>query len=84
MLPIFKQLEEMFMRYKADEEINDEVDDEVDDETDDEIDMSELESEESAAQRTEQKRQELKILTPQQMLNRLPIFLVQLKARNNL
>ena len=27
--------------------------------------------------------QGLKILTPNQMLNRLPIFLAQLKARNN-
>ena len=30
-----------------------------------------------------QKGQELKILTPQQMLSRLPILLAQLQARNN-
>ena len=30
-----------------------------------------------------QSRQGLKILTPSQMLSRLPIFLAQLKARNN-
>ena len=40
MLPIFKQLEEMFMGIKAD----DEADDEVDDETDDETDLPELET----------------------------------------
>ena len=45
----------------------------------DTTDMSELESEKSA----EQKRQRLKILTPNQMLIRLPISLAQLKARNN-
>ena len=45
--------------------------------------MPELESEESTAQIREQEGQELKILTPQQMLSRLPILLAQLKARNN-
>ena len=45
--------------------------------------MTELESEESAAQRTNQIGQGLKILTPNQMLSRLPIFLAQLKAGNN-
>ena len=41
--------------------------------------MPELESEESA----EQRGQGLKILTPSQLLNRLPITLAQLKAGNN-
>ena len=45
--------------------------------------MPELESEESAAQRRNQKGQGLKILTPNQMLIRLPIFLAQFKAGNN-
>ena len=45
--------------------------------------MPELESEESAAQRREQQGQGLKLLTPQQMLCRLPISLAQLKAGNN-
>ena len=45
--------------------------------------MSELESEKSAAQRSEQEGQGLKILTPQQMLSRLPISLAQLEAGNN-
>ena len=45
--------------------------------------MSELESEESAAQRRNQQGKGLKILTPNQMLSRLPISLAQLKAGNN-
>ena len=45
--------------------------------------MPDLESEESAAQGKEQKGKGLKILTPNQMLNRLPICLAQLKASNN-
>ena len=43
--------------------------------------MPPLESEEDAAER--QRGQGLKILTPQQMVTRLPILLVQLKAGNN-
>ena len=46
--------------------------------------IPDLESEESAAkQRINQKEQGLKILTPNQMLSRLPISLAQLKAGNN-
>ena len=45
----------------------------------DTTDMPELESEESV----EQRGQGLKILTPSQMLSRLPITLAQLKAGNN-
>ena len=45
----------------------------------DTTDMPELESEES----TEQRGQGLNILTPSQMLIRLPIALAQLKAGNN-
>ena len=45
--------------------------------------MTELESEESAAKRRNQEGQGLKILTPKQMLSRLPISLAQLKAGNN-
>ena len=44
--------------------------------------MPGLESEESAAQRREQQGQGLEILTPQQMLSRLPISLAQLRAGN--
>ena len=44
--------------------------------------MPELE-EESAAERRNQQRQVLKILTPDQMLSRLPIILAQLKAGDN-
>ena len=40
--------------------------------------MSDLESKESAEQRRKTKGHGLKILTPQQMLSRLPICLTQL------
>ena len=46
-------------------------------------DMPELESEESAAQRINQQGQGLKILTPNQVLSRLPISLAKLKTGNN-
>ena len=49
----------------------------------DTTDMPELESEESAAQRRNQQGKGLKILTPNQMLSRLPISLAQLKAGDN-
>ena len=45
--------------------------------------MPELESEESAAERGKIDGKGLKILTPDQMLTRLPITLAQLKAVNN-
>ena len=46
--------------------------------------MPDLESEEYAAQRRNQQGKALKILlTPNQMLRRLPISLAQLKAGNN-
>ena len=45
--------------------------------------MPELKSEEFAAERRNQPGQGLKILTPDQMLSRLPITLAQLKAGNN-
>ena len=79
MADIFKQLKEIFVRLKTD----DKKDDETDDEQLDTIDMSDLESEESAEQRKNQRGQGLKILTPNQILSRLPISLAQLKAGNN-
>ena len=45
--------------------------------------MPDLESEESAEQRKKQKERGIKVLTPDQMLIRLPITLAQLKAGNN-
>ena len=45
--------------------------------------MTDLESEEFATQRRNQQRKGLKILTPNQMLRRLPISLARLKAGNN-
>ena len=50
------------------------------DEQTDTTNMPELESEESAAQRRNQRGQGLKILTPSQMLSILPITLAKLKA----
>ena len=72
MLPIFKQFEEILMGSKADEEADEEVDDEGDDKRDEQPDTIDM-SEESAAQRRNHRGQGLKILTPQQMLSRLPI-----------
>ena len=45
--------------------------------------MPELESEESAAERRNKLGEALKILTPDEMLSRLPITLAHLKAGNN-
>ena len=45
--------------------------------------MPPLETEEEVAKRREQPGERLKILTPQQMITRLPISLAQLNARNN-
>ena len=45
--------------------------------------MTDLESEEFSTQRRNQQRKGLKILTPNQMLRRLPISLARLKAGNN-
>ena len=45
--------------------------------------MPNLESEESAAQKRNQQRKGLKIITRNQMLSGLPIYLAQLKAGNN-
>ena len=45
--------------------------------------MPDLEREESAEQRRKHKGSGLKILSPDQMLSRLPISLAQLKAGNN-
>ena len=53
------------------------------DEQTDTTDMLDLESDESAVQGKEQMAKGLKILTPNQMFNRLPISLTQLKAGNN-
>ena len=54
-----------------------------DGEQSDSADMSELESEESVAQRREHKRQGVRVLTPKQMNSRLPVLLAQLQAVNN-
>ena len=71
MLEIFDYLREIFNGPK------------IDDEQLDTTDMPDLESEESAVQKRNQQGKGLKMLTPNQMLRRLPLSLAQLKAGNN-
>ena len=66
-------------RQKADDKT-----DEIGNEQLDNTDMPDLETEESAEQRRKHKGHRLKILTPQEILSRLPISLAQLKVGNNL
>ena len=92
---IVRLLKEIFIGYEADEKTDEKADDEADNKADkadekgneeqpDTTDMPDLESEESAKQRRNRKGQGLKILTPNQMLSRIPITLAQSKAENNL
>ena len=67
-------------RLGREEKLSDKYNDEEIDTSD--YDLSILQSEESAEQRN-QEGKELKILTPNQMLSRLPMTLAQLKAGNN-
>ena len=55
----------------------------LEDKQPDTTNMPELESEESAEQRKNKQGKDLKILTPNQMLSRLPISLAQFNAGNN-
>ena len=48
-----------------------------------ESDMSDLDSKEIAAQRKNEQRKDLKILTPNQILSRLSVSSAQLKGGNN-
>ena len=85
MMEILVQLKDIIAKL-TDEQPYEEVDVEADeqpDEQQDTKDMPDLESEESAAQRRNQQGQGLKILTPDQMLSRLPISLAQLESGNN-
>ena len=65
-------------RQKADDKTDETGDEELDI-----TDMPDLETVVSAEQRRKHKGNGSKILTPQQMLSRLPISLAQLKAGNN-
>ena len=71
--------------FKVEKESDEESDEEstLENKEIDATDMSDLESEDSAAERRNEQGQGLKILTPNQMLGRLPISLAQLKAGNN-
>ena len=84
-MEILVQLKDIIAKL-TDEQPYEEVDVEADEQPDkqqDTKDMPDLESEESAAQRRNQQGQGLKILTPDQMLSRLPISLAQLESGNN-
>ena len=70
-----------FKAAKESHKVSDEKSDK-NDETDT-TDTTDSESEEFTVQRENQQGQGLTILTPNQMLSRLPIFLAQLKAENN-
>ena len=72
-------------RFQVEKESDEESDEEsaLGNENIDAADMSDLEGEESAVERRNQQVQGLKMLTPNQMLSRLPISLAQLKAGNN-
>ena len=83
---IFPYIDDFQVEIETDEETQEETDEETDKETDEEMDttiMPELESEESTAERRNQQGKGIKILTPSQMLSRLPISLAQLQAGNN-
>ena len=70
--------------FKVEKESDEKSDEELDE--NDEVgatDIPDLESEGSTVQREIQQGQGLKILTPNQMLSRLPISLAQLNAGNN-
>ena len=79
---IFPYIDGFKIEKKSDEELDDESHEELDEESDknediDTTDMPDLESEKSINGKG------IKILTPSQMLSRLPITLTQLKAGNN-
>ena len=77
------------METKGDDEVDDETDNKTDDDDNenrekiDTADMPDLQSEESTAQKREHEGKGYKILTPKQVLSRLPISLAQLKVGNN-
>ena len=75
---IFPYIDGFQVKKETDEDTNEDTDEEMDTTI-----MPELESEEQAAQRRNRQGEGVKILTPNQMLNRLPISLAQLKAGNN-
>ena len=79
-LNIFMSLIETFIRVKANKKADGEVNEEADKEETETTDMPPLIFAEYTSQRRKLKRPELKILTPDQVLSRLPISLVRLKV----
>ena len=87
MIDIYDQVSKIFI-VPSEPDMNyvptyDKSDDKTDNEQPNTTNMSELEIDESAEERRNQKGKGLKILTPNQMFSRLTIFLAQLKAGNN-
>ena len=79
-LNIFMSLIETFIWVKANKKAGGEVNEEADKEETETTDMPSLIFAEYTSQRRKLKRPELKILTPDQVLSRLPISLVRLKV----
>ena len=72
--------------FQAEKDTDEDTDEDTDGDKDEEMNttiMTELGSEESAAERRDIQGKGIKILTPNQMLSRLPISLAQLQAGNN-
>ena len=72
----------MIVEYTEQQKPNDDKTNEVEKQPD-ATDMPDLESEKDVVKRRKTEEQGLKILTPQQMLSRLPTSLAQLKAGND-
>ena len=81
MVEILSLLKEIIVK-PADEEGDAQPNKETDEQPDT-TDMPDLESEESVEKKKNQSTKGLKILTPDQMLSRLPIYSAQFTARNN-
>ena len=79
-LNIFMSLIETFIWVKANKKAGGEVNEEADKEETETTDMPSLIFAEYTSQRRKLKRPELKIITPDQVLSRLPISLVRLKV----
>ena len=79
---IINAFREGIFPYKDEFQIDEESDEESTLENE-EIGMSSLENEKSAAEKRNQQGQGLKILTPNEILSRLPTTLAQLNVKNN-
>ena len=88
MIDLYDKIRKMFITLSPIPDIGyvpnyDRSDDEANNEQPNTTGMPDLECEKSTEQRRNQSPKGLKILTPEQMLSRLPISLAQIKAGNN-